>query len=90
MNASSDPGVPLQNCATLWGHVQLQQHIHSVWTCAVRLYDQSFFLDLCVSDPFAAVFGSESFGGGFADFSALAKVSHCSCSCSMLLPSHVK
>ncbi|XP_075879013.1 epidermal growth factor receptor substrate 15 isoform X2 [Nelusetta ayraudi] len=24
-------------------------------------------------DPFAAVFGSESFGGGFADFSALAK-----------------
>lgn len=26
------------------------------------------------SDPFAAVFGSESFGGGFADFSALAKV----------------
>ena len=31
----------------------------------------------CVSltlDPFAAVFGNESFGGGFADFSALAKV----------------
>uniref|UniRef100_H3DDG8 Epidermal growth factor receptor pathway substrate 15 n=1 Tax=Tetraodon nigroviridis TaxID=99883 RepID=H3DDG8_TETNG len=26
-----------------------------------------------VSDPFAAVFGNESFGGGFADFSALAK-----------------
>lgn len=26
------------------------------------------------SDPFSAVFGSESFGGGFADFSALAKV----------------
>uniref|UniRef100_A0AAX7VVF9 Epidermal growth factor receptor pathway substrate 15 n=1 Tax=Astatotilapia calliptera TaxID=8154 RepID=A0AAX7VVF9_ASTCA len=25
------------------------------------------------SDPFAAVFGNESFGGGFADFSALAK-----------------
>uniref|UniRef100_A0A665U7S4 Epidermal growth factor receptor pathway substrate 15 n=1 Tax=Echeneis naucrates TaxID=173247 RepID=A0A665U7S4_ECHNA len=25
-------------------------------------------------DPFAAVFGSESFGGGFADFSALTKV----------------
>lgn len=32
-----------------------------------------FFID--VSDPFAAVFGNESFGGGFADFSALAKVS---------------
>lgn len=31
-----------------------------------------FFID--VSDPFAAVFGNESFGGGFADFSALAKV----------------
>lgn len=29
---------------------------------------------LCVSDPFAAVFGNESFGGGFADFSALSKV----------------
>lgn len=28
-----------------------------------------------VSDPFAAVFGNESFGGGFADFSALTKVS---------------
>lgn len=27
-----------------------------------------------VSDPFAAVFGNESFGGGFADFSALTKV----------------
>uniref|UniRef100_A0A3Q4BWY2 Uncharacterized protein n=1 Tax=Mola mola TaxID=94237 RepID=A0A3Q4BWY2_MOLML len=26
-----------------------------------------------VPDPFAAVFGNESFGGGFADFSALAK-----------------
>uniref|UniRef100_A0A8C5E8I9 Epidermal growth factor receptor pathway substrate 15 n=1 Tax=Gouania willdenowi TaxID=441366 RepID=A0A8C5E8I9_GOUWI len=26
------------------------------------------------SDPFAAVFGNESFGGGFADFTALAKV----------------
>uniref|UniRef100_A0A3B5AUU3 Epidermal growth factor receptor substrate 15-like n=1 Tax=Stegastes partitus TaxID=144197 RepID=A0A3B5AUU3_9TELE len=26
------------------------------------------------ADPFAAVFGNESFGGGFADFSALAKV----------------
>lgn len=34
---------------------------------------RSFFID--VSDPFAAVFGNESFGGGFADFSALAKVS---------------
>uniref|UniRef100_A0A669BPK2 Epidermal growth factor receptor pathway substrate 15 n=1 Tax=Oreochromis niloticus TaxID=8128 RepID=A0A669BPK2_ORENI len=32
---------------------------------------RSFFID--VSDPFAAVFGNESFGGGFADFSALAK-----------------
>lgn len=32
---------------------------------------RSFFID--VSDPFAAVFGNESFGG-FADFSALAKV----------------
>ena len=29
---------------------------------------------MCLTDPFAAVFGSESFGGGFADFSALAKV----------------
>ncbi len=28
-----------------------------------------------VSDPFAAVFGNETFGGGFADFSSLAKVS---------------
>lgn len=27
-----------------------------------------------VSDPFAAVFGNETFGGGFADFSSLAKV----------------
>lgn len=35
-------------------------------------YTRSFFTD--VSDPFAAVFGNESFGGGFADFSALAKV----------------
>lgn len=26
------------------------------------------------SDPFAAVFGNESFGEGFADFSALTKV----------------
>uniref|UniRef100_A0A669C7K6 Epidermal growth factor receptor pathway substrate 15 n=1 Tax=Oreochromis niloticus TaxID=8128 RepID=A0A669C7K6_ORENI len=29
--------------------------------------------DLAVVNPFAAVFGNESFGGGFADFSALAK-----------------
>uniref|UniRef100_A0AAR2J619 Epidermal growth factor receptor pathway substrate 15 n=1 Tax=Pygocentrus nattereri TaxID=42514 RepID=A0AAR2J619_PYGNA len=29
---------------------------------------------VCVSDPFATVFGNESFGGGFADFSSLAKV----------------
>ncbi len=32
------------------------------------------FIYSCVSDPFAAVFGNESFGGGFADFSALTKV----------------
>uniref|UniRef100_A0A665U4T2 Epidermal growth factor receptor pathway substrate 15 n=1 Tax=Echeneis naucrates TaxID=173247 RepID=A0A665U4T2_ECHNA len=35
---------------------------------------KSVTLCSCVSDPFAAVFGSESFGGGFADFSALTKV----------------
>lgn len=35
---------------------------------------------VCVSDPFAAVFGNESFGGGFADFSALTKVIKWCCS----------
>lgn len=29
---------------------------------------------LLLSDPFAAVFGNETFVGGFADFSSLAKV----------------
>lgn len=33
-----------------------------------------------VPDPFAAVFGNESFGGGFADFTALAKVIEICCS----------
>lgn len=42
------------------------------------------FICLRVSDPFAAVFGNESFGGGFADFSALTKVIKRSCSCPVL------
>uniref|UniRef100_A0A671VFZ9 Epidermal growth factor receptor pathway substrate 15 n=1 Tax=Sparus aurata TaxID=8175 RepID=A0A671VFZ9_SPAAU len=39
-------------------------------------------------DPFAAVFGNESFGGGFADFSALTKVIKCCFSSSVLSPTH--
>uniref|UniRef100_A0A3B4BFW1 Uncharacterized protein n=1 Tax=Periophthalmus magnuspinnatus TaxID=409849 RepID=A0A3B4BFW1_9GOBI len=38
-------------------------------------YYTGLFIVICLfSDPFSAVFGNESFGGGFADFSALAKV----------------
>lgn len=44
----------------------------SVWRLCVLCTQRQFILS--VSDPFAAVFGNESFGGGFADFSALAKV----------------
>lgn len=47
------------------------------------------FLYLCVSDPFAAVFGNESFGGGFADFSALAKVFKLLFMPHHALPSHI-
>lgn len=43
------------------------------------------YLILAVSDPFATVFGNESFGGGFADFSALAKVRKCCISCPQTL-----
>lgn len=42
------------------------------------------FICSCVSDPFAAVFGNESFGGGFADFTALTKVIKRGCSCPVL------
>lgn len=71
VSASSDPGMTLQNRKMRKTYIMLYK-IHNLqcafnFVCLVSLCS-------CVSDPFAAVFGNESFGGGFADFSALAKV----------------
>lgn len=54
------------NGATLWLQLHLQLFTFSK--------NNELAFSLYFSDPFAAVFGNESFGGGFADFSALAKV----------------
>ena len=76
VSASSDPGMTLQNRKIRKTYIMLYE-IHYLqcvfnFVCLVSLCS-------CVSDPFAAVFGNESFGGGFADFSALAKVIYVVC-----------
>lgn len=48
--------------------------VQMVVLCLAKLCVVEEYLHVCASDPFAAVFGNESFGVGFADFSALAKV----------------
>lgn len=76
MNASSDPGICLvELCHPLGTRPIAAPQSQRLDVCC-PFVRSVIFQNLCVSDPFAAVFGSESFGGGFADFSALAKVFH--------------
>lgn len=55
-------------------NLSLNFTLHSTHSVFVRVMSLPSLCCLCLTDPFAAVFGSESFGGGFADFSALTKV----------------
>lgn len=70
VNTGSDPGKTpgMELPSGQWVVVQM------VVPCLAKLFVLSNIYTVCPSDPFAAVFGNESFGLGFADFSALAKV----------------
>lgn len=76
MSASSDPGIPLQD--RRMGKINIKLYKIHYLQCVVNFICLVSFCS-CVSDPFAAVFGNESFGGGFADFSALTKVIYVLC-----------
>lgn len=71
--------------ATLWGTDPIAA-VETVYSYSIMC--SVTCICSCVSDPFAAVFGNESFGGGFADFSALTKVIKCYFSSSVLSPTH--